>query len=105
MAASTAGCEKSSPVTVAPWRAQHRVSWPKWHCGWNRVLPGDVAELRQLEVAELLLAVEELPDPVEVGADVDRDTLVPERTVGVEPLRAVLGRLDARCAGHDAPLS
>jgi hypothetical protein len=31
--------EKSMPVTLAPSRAQERVSMPKWHWRWRSALP------------------------------------------------------------------
>lgn len=35
-AVSTAGVEKSSPATRAPWRAHDKVSRPMWHCRCRR---------------------------------------------------------------------
>ena len=52
--------ERSSPVTLAPSRAQLSVSWPKWHCRWRserpRTSPTCSSSMERSELAPALKA-------------------------------------------------
>src|SRR5438876_568030 len=90
-AASSAGSEKSTPVTIAPSRAQDSVSRPKWHWMCRRPLPfTSVSSSRSTGLSRDFAAWEGVPGALAHDQPGDLRTLLlgkqPDIVVGLAQL-------------------